>query len=239
MASNDFPLADPAPMAEAMALARSRLPRTDNLGRSGDHRDLYGAIELLTRGVVASHPQSLCAAGCSACCSLHKALFRIFRSEWDVIFDHILETWAPERIEAFTERFWAITGPYLPLLEGIQRRMEQGERVRPSREDLPIDCAFLEGGLCGVYPARAAICRGFGHFGLRPEDGGPLEIYSCNMQREALKAETGGPRIALPVFNGVYARLETLCDGDDKKLIPLWIAASFPRRVKGPGDRPA
>lgn len=228
-------------LAGAMAAARVLVPRTDNVGRSGDERDLYGVIELLAGGVKAAHPASACQAGCSACCSLHKALFRIFRSEWDAIFDHVLETWPSERIAAFSRRFWAETGPYLPLLERIQRQMDGGERIRPPRSELPIDCAFLAEDRCSVYPVRAAICRGFGYFGLRRSaddpDGDPpgsnelpgLEIYSCNLQREALAQRPPGPRIQLPVFNTVYGRLETLCDGQEKRLIPLWIARSLPK----------
>ncbi len=223
-----------------MASARVLLPRTDNVGRSGDERDLYGVIELLAGGVKAAHPGSSCQAGCSACCSLHKALFRIFRSEWDAIFDHVLETWPGDRIASFARRFWTETGPYLPFLERIQRRMDAGERVRPPRADLPIDCGFLEADRCSVYPVRAAICRGFGYFGLRrsaddldgdaPPNGDlpGLEIYSCNQQREALAHREIGPRVQLPVFNTVYSRLESLCDGQEKRLIPLWIARSFP-----------
>ena len=222
----DLPL---TPLADALAYARETLPSVVNLGRTGDERDLYDVIERLTEGVQATRPESKCGAGCSGCCALHKAIFRIFRSEWDVVHDHLLEAWDPTRLARFIDRFWEVTGPYLPLLDDIQARMDQGERVKPDVADLPVDCAFLEDGLCGVYPARAAICRGFGYFQLRPDDGRPLEIYACNMQREALAPEAGEPRPKLPVFNTLYSRVEDLCDGDRKLLIPLWIARTFPR----------
>ncbi|MBM3268391.1 MAG: YkgJ family cysteine cluster protein [Candidatus Sericytochromatia bacterium] len=222
----DLPL---APLADALAFARDHLPGADNLGRSGDERDAYAVIEELAQGVRAAYPRSRCAAGCSACCAQHKALFRIFESEWETLHDHILEHWSEERIAAFAERFWREAGPLLPALEAIQARMDRGERVRPEFAELPIDCPFLEGGRCSVYPARAAICRGFGYFHLRPDDGGDLEIYACNMQRAVLRERPAGDiRAGLPVFNTVYAQVEAICTGESKRLIPLWIARTFP-----------
>ena len=219
-----------APMAEAMAFAREYLPGADNLGRSGDERDVYAVIEELTAGVRRSYPGSKCAAGCSACCAMHKALFRIYQSEWDAIHDYMLEAWEPARLFRFVDRFWEVTGPHLPTFERIQARMDQGERMRPEVAELPVDCAFLEDRKCSVYPARAAICRGFGYFHLRPDAGGDLEIYACNMQREVLRdTPPGQARAALPVFNTVYGRVETICDGEPKRLIPLWIARTFRR----------
>ncbi len=219
-----------APMVGAMQFAREHLAGADNLGRSGDESDLYSVIEELAAGVRATYPDSKCAAGCSACCAMHKALFRIFRSEWETVHDYLLENWEPVRQAAFVRRFWETVGPHLPFLEHLQARMDQGERMRPAVEELPVDCPFLEDRACAVYPARAAICRGFGYFHLRPDDGGDLEIYACNMQRAVFRADTGsGPRAALPVFNTVYRQVENICEGDSKKLIPLWIARTFPR----------
>lgn len=220
-----------APMVGAMQFARKHLAATDNLGRSGDEADVYTVIEELAAGVRASYPGSKCEAGCSACCAMHKALFRIFRSEWETVHDFILESWEAARVAAFVSRFWTTVGPHLPFLERIQARMDQGERMRPEFEELPVDCPFLEDKRCSVYPARAAICRGFGYFHLRPDDGGDLEIYACNMQRAELRDLPGSePRAGLPVFNTVYKQVENICEGDAKKLIPLWIARTFPRQ---------
>jgi len=220
----DLPL---TPLAGALQYARQHLPGADNLGRTGDARDVYTVIEELAGGVRETHPHSRCAAGCSSCCALHKALFRVYRSEWETIHDHLLEHWSAARLADFAHRFWDVTGPHLRTLEHIQRRMDQGERMRPEVEELPIDCPFLEDRRCSVYPARATICRGFGYFHLRPEDGGPLEIYACNAQREVLRGP--GPRVGLPVFNSVYAQVENICTGEPKRLIPLWIARTFPQ----------
>lgn len=220
-----------APMADAMRFAREHLAGADNLGRTGDESDVYTVIEELAAGVRAAYPSSKCAAGCSACCALHKALFRIYRSEWETVHDYLLENWDAARLEAFIGRFWDTMEPHLPFLERIQARMDQGERMRPAFEELPVDCPFLEDGKCAVYPARAAICRGFGYFHLRPDDGGDLEIYACNMQRAELRCRPGSePRSGLPVFNTVYRQVETICEGETKRLIPLWIARTFPRR---------
>lgn len=220
-----------APMARAMRFAREHLGSTDNLGRSGDEADVYAVIEELASGVRAAYPASKCAAGCSACCALHKALFRIYRSEWETIHDYMLQAWDAARLDAFVRRFWTVMRPHLPFLEHIQAVMDQGRRVRPEFEALPVDCPFLEDRKCSVYPARAAICRGFGYFQLRPEDGGDLEIYACNAQRAALREQPASePRAGLPVFNTVYRQVERLCEGESKRLIPLWIARTFPQR---------
>jgi Fe-S-cluster containining protein len=224
----DAPLALP----EAMQTVRHALPHASNLGRSADAHNVYVLIDSLTAAVQADFPRSVCAAGCGRCCDLHRALIRVYRSEWDVVHDHLVATRTEEELETLVRDFWERFPPYLALLEQYQAMLDAGDRPKPTPTDLPLACPLLDAsGSCSVYPVRPAICRGYGLFNLQRE--GYADIFACGMQREALEAqlsEGDGPKLRLPSFSPLYQKVADLCEEEPKRLIPLWFAQTFPQR---------
>ncbi|MNX12588.1 Flagellin N-methylase [compost metagenome] len=226
--SQDGPLLLPLAMQEV----RHALPMASNLGRSADTSNVYALIDRLTEAVQEDLPRSLCAAGCGHCCELHRALIRVYRSEWDVVHDHLVATRSEDALDALVRDFWERFPPYLPLLERYQAMLDADERPKPTAADLPIACPLLDAaGACSVYPVRPAICRGYGLFSLERE--GYPEIFACGAQREAMEAqlsEGDGPKLKLPSFSPLYQKVADLCEDEPKQLIPLWFAQTFPRR---------
>lgn len=216
----------------AMQEVRRALPEADNLGRSADARNVYALIDELTAAVQADLPRSLCGAGCGHCCAMHRALIRVFRSEWDVVHDHLVATRSESELSELVETFWERYTPYLPLLEHVQKGLESGEPLKPAASELPVSCPLLDvSGSCSVYPVRPAICRGYGLFSLEREGYG--WIFACKKQQQALEeqlGEAGGPKLRLPSFGPLYQKVADLCEDEPKQLIPLWFAQSFPRR---------
>lgn len=215
----------------AMQEVRRALPMASNLGRSLDATNVYALIDRLTGAVQEDFPRSLCAAGCGHCCELHRALIRIYRSEWDVLHDHLVATRSEAELDALVRDFWERFPPYLPLLERYQERLDAGERPKPTADELPIRCPLLDGaGACSVYPVRPAICRGYGLLSLERE--GYPEIFACGAQRDTLEAQLSdgdGPKLRLPSFGPLYQKVADLCEDEPKLLIPLWFARTFPR----------
>lgn len=146
--------------------------------------------------------------------------------------DHLVATLDPDQLEALVDRFYATYTPYLPLLHDIQRCIDEGKRPKLQPQELPLFCPILEDGACLAYPVRPAICRGYGHFQLTNPEGDDQAIFACRDQETVLKKQLGdgaGPRAELPSFNPFYQAIATLCDGEEKLLIPLWFERAFPR----------
>ena len=222
----------PLRLPMAMQEVRHALPHASNLGRSADEANVYVLIDLLTGAVQEDFPRSVCAAGCGHCCELHRALIRVYRSEWDLVHDYLVATRSEDELDAMVQDFWTRFPPYLPLLEALQARLDAGDRPHPTPADLPIACPLLdEKGACSVYPVRPAICRGYGLFSLERE--GYADVFACGMQREALEsqlAQEAGPKLRLPSFAPLYQKVADLCEDEPKRLIPLWFAKTFPKR---------
>lgn len=224
---------DPVPLAAAMEEVRIALPLADNLGRSGDERDLYALADKLTSGVKEAYPESLCKAGCSGCCRYPEALFTATAREWDVILDHIEREWPAERVFTFVSRFWETHGRYWRRLKAAEWLIEfpLPLPVHPRRAAIPIACPFLEDHRCAIYPVRPLYCRSFGSFTyksfFRPEPA----IYGCEDQAanlEPLMDRPGRPRI--PRFNPLLARRHALSKGGQRHLLAIWIARRWPKK---------
>jgi len=231
-----FPIVEPEGdkprLPQAMHEVRHALPLASNLGRSSDEANVYVLIDRVTEAVEADFPRSLCGAGCGRCCELHRALIRVYRSEWDVVHDYLVATLSEEALDRLVRDFWTRFPAYLPLLEQFQAMLDRGDRPQPQPADLPIACPLLDtSGSCSVYPIRPAICRGYGLFNLQRE--GFAEIFACGSQREALKGapdQADGPKLRLPSFSPLYQKVADLCQDEPKQLIPLWFARTFPER---------
>lgn len=224
---------------DVLAAARAALPGVDNLGRTSDARNAYVVIDRVVHELRQAYPQSLCAPGCARCCRMHRALIRVYRSEWEPVVAHLM-TWAPERLEALVRAFYAAYDPVLADLHALQAAIDRGERPRVTEAELPVSCPMLVDGSCSVYPVRPGICRGYGHFELTDQAGERTEIFACPAQREVLEAQLApapGLRLRLPTFNPFYQALSDVCADEEKLLIPLWFERTFKRpteRSNGP-----
>lgn len=224
---------DPGPLAVAMEEVRVALPMADNLGRSGDERDLYALVDKLAAGVKEAYPESLCKAGCSGCCRYPEALFTATAREWEVILDHVQREWPTERIVRFVRRFWESHGRHMRRLEAAEWLMEFPLPLsfNPKRAAFPLECPFLEDDKCTVYSVRPVYCRSFGSFTYKHFWKPEPVVYGCEDQSDKLEplAELPGrPRI--PRFNPLLARRYALSKGGKRRLLAVWIARQWSRK---------
>ncbi len=221
---------EPHPLGDAMEAARTDLPRVDNMGVTGDARDLFAVTDRLSAAIQQAFPESLCGAGCSACCQYPVGLFDIDRAEWEVIRRHIREAWTPRERSEFLERFERDFGPYRLKLRILDALMTFPLPVTSRPEGLPLACPFLKDDRCSVYAARPIVCRTFGLYSVLRSGRKESHLYACEKQavtlNEALSKE--GPRIMPPSVNPIRLALVRFLSFK-ARLIPLWVWQDFPR----------
>lgn len=222
--------AEAHPLSAALEAAREELPRVDNLGLTGDGRDLLAVTDRLADAVKEAYPESLCASGCSACCQYPVGLFDIDRAEWEVLKRYLLTQWTDVERAAFYARFRERFDPYRLKLWILNLAMTFPLPVTSRPEGLPLACPFLVDDRCVVYPARPIVCRTFGLFSvLRPGHRESL-LYACEKQGDALSAAMNGegPCIMPPSVNPVRLALGRFLTFK-YQLLPLWLWQDFPR----------
>lgn len=216
---------DPTPLAEAYDFVRVNAMNADNIGETGDERDLYVHLDKLSDGVKASFPGSYCRAGCSACCHYPVALFTLTFTEWRLIQRHIETEWTEHQREALVARYrQTFTGFWRFVLTMLQDSYAGVILSSPFIYRRKIACPFLVDDCCTVYPARPYQCRSFGHFAARAWPGKQPKIYACSEQGENLlrMLARAGPQIQLPVMNPLVLKIRKLCRGPRMSL-PLWV----------------
>lgn len=218
------------PIADAWRDVAVKLPLVDNLGRTGDDRDLYPHIDNLCAAARAAYPELLCKAGCSACCHYPVALYTISEAEWRPMVELIERTWPRERLVAFVRAFWESHGPYMLRLRVLSWLMAIPLPVIGRREAIPLACPFLENDRCAVYEARPAQARAFGMFVRKPLFHSEQVLYGCEQATEHMKPILArGDRRGLPNFDPIFGVLMWLARGR-KRLIPVWFARQWPRK---------
>jgi len=220
-------------LQDVLAQARAELQKVDNVGRTADSRNGYAIIDRVVAELRQAFPESLCAPGCGRCCQMHRALIRVYRSEWEPVIDHLL-TWPPERLQGLIEAVYQAYDPYLEQLHALQASLDRHERPVVTESELPVSCPMLVAGSCSVYPVRPAICRGYGHFELTNDTGDRTDVFACPAQRDVLQAQLEpmpGVRLRLPTFNPFYQAVSDVCEGEEKLLIPLWFERTFRRPI--------
>lgn len=213
-----------APLATAMQQVGAVVEQADNFGQTGDLRDLYHLVDLLSEGVQQSFPQSFCRAGCSSCCYYPVALFTITHSEWAVIERHLDLVWTEtQRLDLEARYKKRFNGFWRTLFSLVQRSFLGLMVTAPLVDRARLPCPFLVNDRCSVYAARPYPCRSFGHFAVRALGRQP-KIYACSPQGENLLEVLSSthPQIQLPVLNPLARRIRRLCRGP-KLALPLWI----------------
>lgn len=221
----------PHPLVEALDLAREGIGRTDNMGQSGDARDMFVLLDQLSSAVVETYPQSLCYSGCGRCCHYPTGFFDISRQEWELLRRHVETEWSEARREAWIARFWREHGPRMPALRFFEWLMSTSLPIFPTREALPLACPFLEDGKCSVYAARPFVCRTFGHFSAKITPWSQPHVYACSAQGELLEGlmAADGPQVMLPDLSPWQLRKYAFISGK-KRVIASWIARTYPRK---------
>ncbi len=164
-------------------------PRFDDLARAlglGDRaapvleemEALYAALDadLAARAAGLALP---CRAGCDACC--HESVF-VSAPEVLVVFVHLLQTRTPAARAALVAEMRALARRFedeLELLESITPGPERDEVAARVRFRCPL---LLEGGACGIYPARELNARTFG----QSWDAARGEAYGCTLTHARL-----------------------------------------------------
>ncbi|MNX86787.1 Flagellin N-methylase [compost metagenome] len=217
-------------MVEALDQARDGIGRTQNMGRSGDERDLFVHLDRLSQAVVETYPQSLCFSGCGRCCHYPTGFFDISYQEWELLRRHMEAEWSPERRERWLARFWREHGPRMWRVRCFEWLMSTSLPLFPTRDALPLACPFLEEGRCSVYAARPFVCRTFGHFSAKLTPWSQPHVYACSAQGELLEGlmAAEGPQVMLPDLSPWQLRKYAFISGK-KRVIASWIARTYPR----------
>jgi Fe-S-cluster containining protein len=229
----------PTPLAEAYDFVRLNAMKADNIGQTGDERDLYVHLDRLAEGVKGTFARSYCRAGCSACCHYPVALFTMTFTEWRVVQRYIETEWTEEqRLELVKRYRKTFTGLWRFLLMMLQNSYVGVMLSAPLLFPRQVACPFLVDDQCSVYPARPYQCRSFGYFSARTWGKTP-KVYACNYQGELLLEQlaAAGPQIQLPVMNPLVLKIRKLCRGP-RMALPLWVGIWVERYERRASDRP-
>ena len=221
-------------IGEAIRAFRDALAGADNLGGTGDERDVYVLLDRLVDAVRMAYPGVRCGAGCSGCCDSATAIFDVWPEEWERIETHVATRWSAERRAAFKARFDAAHGHRLRayrVLETVKHFEPVADRYW-DREGYR--CPFLEGGQCAIYDARPLACRMYGYFAVRGRWLAEPKVYGCRMQADYFSEERDRGGLHLPSVNAVTARVAKLTREPPwrrarrPRILPLWIAERWP-----------
>jgi Fe-S-cluster containining protein len=220
------PPAEPPAASLLQATLRAHapaVPAADNVGVSGDPRDLYWLIDYMAFAVDRAYAGHPCGRGCSDCC--RNQLFRVSEPEWARLSEGLRA--APEAVRAgILGRARATFGPHREVLEALAAAWTAGERPDPAwHQAAPRVCPVLgDDGRCSLYDERPAICRAFGAFSATVE--GATSVLICHQHGpgffEGLERE-GVADVTLPNWNPVQRRLQALAPGGMIKPLPLWL----------------
>ncbi|MEB3221060.1 MAG: YkgJ family cysteine cluster protein [Candidatus Sericytochromatia bacterium] len=199
------------------------IPDADNVGRTGDRRDLYWLIDYMAYAVDQAYAGHPCGRGCADCC--RNQLFRVSEPEWERLREGLAA--APFEVRAgILARAQEVYGPRREVLEALAAAWTAGERPDPAwHQAAPRVCPVLGAdGRCSLYDERPAICRAFGAFSATVE--GTSSVLICHQHGPAFLdglAQAGTVDLTLPNWNPVQRRLQALAPGGMIKPLPLWL----------------
>lgn len=209
-----------------------KLPRTDNVGRSGDWNDLYYLTDYVTFALDQHYDSQPCGAGCSLCCK-DNAVFRVTPAEWRVI-EAYLDAAGPSWVEALLMRTRESFGGYFEQLQAVAAQWEAGgfDTPNPALDGLPTLCPALEDDNCGIYEARPLMCRAYGYFAANVR--GKESLLICKTFGEPFiqgLRDQGLENVPLPNFEPFSRQLGTFDSSSTVKPLPLWLLEYDQRRA--------
>lgn len=216
----------PASASLLQATIRQVAPQileSDNVGRTGDTRDLYYLLDYLCFAVDRAYPEIPCAKGCSHCC--HNQLFRVSEAEWATARDGLLALPEATRL-AILDQAKAMYAAHRADLEAMAQAWTHGTATPVEAvQRAPKSCPALIAGRCSIYADRPGICRGYGYFSANVAESASLLI--CKQEGPAwIRAleESGVDQLPMPNWNPVQRRLEAISGpGGAIKPLPLWL----------------
>jgi Fe-S-cluster containining protein len=198
------------------------IPHADNVGKSGDDRDLYYLLDYLSFAVERAYPEIPCARGCSYCCN--NQVFRVTALEWQTVKGALVAMPAVQR-DGVIARAQAEFGAHREALEQMAVLWTAGERVAPElHRSTPKGCPMLVDGRCGIYEERPAICRAYGYFSATIDGTASLLICQQLSPDWIRTLESAGiEEVPMPNWNPVQRQLEKLNGNAAIKPLPLWL----------------
>lgn len=196
------------------------LPQADNLGQTGDERDIYHLANKLVRAVSDNVPEHPCHKGCRHCCCNNP--FRILEAEWDAIKKYVRS-----QPREFGEKILAVAKemaePVMADVELISKRWDRTPVVHEVHNTM--FCPFLDtkAGTCKIYPVRPLSCRCHGYFVNIGEDHQPY-TYGCQLTMDTFhRMSKHGENWMLPLMVPFKARIMELKAEQKEAALLLWI----------------
>ena len=199
----------------------------ETVGRAGSAREVFDILDTLTEEVERRSPFMRCREHCSECCG-HQVLAGF--GEWRVMLGWMHERLSrPEQREIVRRAERLLRDASTSLPTWLELRAHAGssraylDTINRALANLTTPCPLLVDGRCRVYPARPAICRGYGRM-MRTED----DAFYCGHILEAMDAAVDDlEKITLPVFQAYHhaALAPDSGDLDEVNLLPIWILA--------------
>ena len=198
------------------------IPTADNLGTSGDERDLYYLLDYLSFAVDRAYPEIPCARGCSHCCT--NQVFRVTHAEWHVVRGALEAMTVADR-QAALARAHAEFGEHRAALEAMAALWTARDLVTAElHRSTPKGCPLLVEGRCSVYEERPAICRGYGYFSAAIDGDNRLLMCQQLGPDWIRQLESAGiEQVPMPNWAPVQRQLERINGDGAIKPLPLWL----------------
>lgn len=196
------------------------LPQADNLGQTGDDRDIYHLANKLVRAVsenVSEHP---CHKGCRHCCCNNP--FRILEAEWEAIKKYV-KAQPPEFAEKILATANEMAEAFKGDVEAIAQKWTESQVIQEVHNTML--CPFLDpkAGTCKIYPVRPLSCRCHGYFVNIGEDH-QAYTYGCQLIMDTFqRMSKHGENWMLPLMVPFKARIMELKPQQKEVAMLLWI----------------
>ncbi|MBC7542239.1 MAG: YkgJ family cysteine cluster protein [Candidatus Sericytochromatia bacterium] len=195
----------------AMAVA------SDNLGQTGDDRDLYWVTDALIAEIQATNPPFACRPGCNQCCYTPPQVSSL---EWQALYPHLLRL-APEAQNRIIEMA-ELQRPLQAVLALKLADALAGAPLRQIMQTVSLQCPLLVDGQCSVYDGRPFSCRSYGFMLSKGE--GEARLYGSMVARMHI-AHTFTHKLKLPLIEPYTGRITTLNPDETRAFLPQWLWA--------------
>ena len=199
----------------------------DNLGESGDPRDLYALIDSVVADMQVAMPEFACRAGCFHCCHTPPMVTSM---EWRPLFK-ALRTLSHDKLLRVLDMV-ELQRSLAPALEAKrQATIHPQKGIAPPH--LGMQCPLLVDGQCAVYKARTLICRAHGYFA--HGRGKHYAYFGCELAKAHMASHFPQDTV-LPKLEAFAAKVGQL-NGNDRctqAFLPQWLFVHVQKRTLRP-----